>query len=614
MLIPSSLGMASQFIMKYKTFLIAFIVIVSVVGLWSFVQANPDLVFPKYGDGTTQLNPVSAAWGYKGYGTSTFVNLYITGTCTGCPGSITSYPLVFASSTHWTIGGIPATSSITLSAGNGLSLATTTNSIAYTANLAGGTCSGSDKMISLSATGTILCGSDLQGGGGGGGVASGTPFTAGQVVLVSSTANTIYSAATSSLLLQGIMSANSPISIASNVISLSGQVPYASTTGVQNTISWPIAFASSTHWTIAGIPATSSISLTAGTNVTISTTTNSITINSSGESSEGVATTSPFSAGYITLATSSVSLTNSNIYQLGTYIGIGTTTPNNTIQVNNLVNFNNSLQSTYLGYLSGSQYATTSVNADTAIGYMALASSTASSTVGSFSTRNVAIGTKALAQNTWGAYNVGLGWSALYSNTTGQQNMAIGQGALYYNTTGQQNIAVGTNAINQNTTSSYMTAIGTGVLQNAGQSGLGANYNIGIGYQAAQDLYRGTNNIVIGNNINLPNATTSDSPAVNNTLDIGNLIYATGLTSFTSPTTTVSAGKVGIGTSTPAYDFTIASSTTGVLGAGFNTVSGSSTIYLKSIGGGIIIVQPTSGNCVAWTFSNVLTTSTITCP
>jgi len=48
----------------------------------------------------------------------------------------------------------------------------------------------------------------------------------------------------------------------------------------------------------------------------------------------GVATTTPFSAGYIPVASSSLALTNSNIFQLNGNIGIGTTTPATTFDVN----------------------------------------------------------------------------------------------------------------------------------------------------------------------------------------------------------------------------------------------------------------------------------------
>ena len=65
--------------------------------------------------------------------------------------------------------------------------------------------------------------------------------------------------------------------------------------------------------------------LTAGTNITISTSSGAITINSTGG---GISTSSPFAAGYISYATSSSAITNSTIYQIAGGINIGTTTAN----------------------------------------------------------------------------------------------------------------------------------------------------------------------------------------------------------------------------------------------------------------------------------------------
>ncbi len=67
--------------------------------------------------------------------------------------------------------------------------------------------------------------------------------------------------------------------------------------------------------------------------------------------------------------------------------------------------------------------------------------------------------------------------------------------------------------------------------------------NILVGYQAGDNLTTGTYNIVLGYNI--------DAPAVDSTqtLNIGNLIYGTGLD---GSGTTLSTGNIGIGTTTPA--------------------------------------------------------------
>lgn len=70
---------------------------------------------------------------------------------------------------------------------------------------------------------------------------------------------------------------------------------------------------------------TSTINFQQGTNVTITTSTNgTYTISASGG---GVATATPYSAGYLTVVSSSLAITNSTIFQNATGTGIGTTIP-----------------------------------------------------------------------------------------------------------------------------------------------------------------------------------------------------------------------------------------------------------------------------------------------
>ncbi|HNS47172.1 MAG TPA: fibrobacter succinogenes major paralogous domain-containing protein [Bacteroidales bacterium] len=57
--------------------------------------------------------------------------------------------------------------------------------------------------------------------------------------------------------------------------------------------------------------------------------------------------------------------------------------------------------------------------------------------------RNTAIGSKAMYNNTTGHRNTASGWQALYSSTTGYGNTAMGFQALYSSTTGSQNVAIG---------------------------------------------------------------------------------------------------------------------------------------------------------------------------
>jgi hypothetical protein len=236
---------------------------------------------------------------------------------------------------------------------------------------------------------------------------------------------------------------------------------------------------------------------------------------------------------------------------------------------------------------------------------------------------NAGFGNAALLSNTTGAYNTALGNSALFSNTTGYQNTAIGDTALIFNTTGTNNTAEGGNALFYNTTGSFNTGMGESALfqntsatdavaigfeagfgyaqyHNQGSTYLGyesgysagnnSDYNTFLGYQSGYNdttgsnnlilgtatsstgianLTTGSQNILIGNNISLPSATA------NGQLDIGNIIYGTGITGTGS---TISSGNVGIGTTTPAYKLTVDNAGSSGVVAGFENSSGECTI------------------------------------
>ncbi|NTW31412.1 MAG: hypothetical protein HGB12_02070, partial [Bacteroidetes bacterium] len=155
-------------------------------------------------------------------------------------------------------------------------------------------------------------------------------------------------------------------------------------------------------------------------------------------------------------------------------VGIGTTTPNNLLQVANLIDFNNTDLNTKLGYqagkniVSGAQY-------NTFLGYQAGLSSVASSTnaadnntavgYGSFSSntigfQNTALGRTSLSANTNGFNNTATGYQSLVSNTEGYQNNASGVNSLFYNTTGNNNTANGFYSLFSNVTGSGNVALG----------------------------------------------------------------------------------------------------------------------------------------------------------
>jgi uncharacterized coiled-coil protein SlyX len=106
---------------------------------------------------------------------------------------------------------------------------------------------------------------------------------------------------------------------------------------------------------------------------------------------------------------------------------------------------------------------------------------------------NTAVGWEALASNI-GLGNTAVGSRALLSNVGGGNNTATGSRALENHNTGNANTATGVEALFHNTDGDTNTAIGFGALFNTT-----GNNNIGLGFDAGDNLTMGDNNIDIGN-------------------------------------------------------------------------------------------------------------------
>ena len=257
-------------------------------------------------------------------------------------------------------------------------------------------------------------------------------------------------------------------------------------------------------------------------------------------------------------------------------IGIGTATPNTTIQVADYINFDNTsdLRLTALGYQAGNTLgatgyrntlvgyqagdvmtsgtdntaignsalgATTTTANNTAVGSGALAANTDTNntavgkdalTTQTTGNGNTAIGSEALDDNETGDYNVAIGNDALGTNITASSNTAIGYNAMAANNgTGNMNVAVGRNALDASTNGTWNVAVGYGTLTNGtgvdsstavGHLALTAatgDNNVGIGYQAGNGITSGANNIAIGYDADVPFVDAS------NQLNIGNAIW-----------------------------------------------------------------------------------------
>lgn len=170
-------------------------------------------------------------------------------------------------------------------------------------------------------------------------------------------------------------------------------------------------------------------------------------------------------------------------------VGIGTTNPNNSLQVKDLLNFDDTNFGTYLGYQAGN------------------------------------------SNNITGDYNSFIGYKSGFSNITGGNNTAVGANSLYSNIAGFSNTALGDSALYKNTVGNYNTALGYYALYNT----TGSN-NTALGYAAGDNITTGSGNIVIGNNVDAISATGS------NTLNIGNVLFGTGMNGA------IGSGNIGIGT------------------------------------------------------------------
>lgn len=188
---------------------------------------------------------------------------------------------------------------------------------------------------------------------------------------------------------------------------------------------------------------------------------------------------------YIAIWTGSTTLANSAMYQTGGRVGIGTTSPVATLDVN-------------AGTVNAASYN---------IGNVTMLSVGANSSAGNIFVGNSAgdhitnggldsfVGDVAGAANTSGYGNTFMGGYAGSANMTGGWNSFFGAYAGNATTTGDWNTFLGASSGADNTAGFFNTYIGTA----AGAYITAGNYNTEIGYYAGLNSTSGTNNIYIGN-------------------------------------------------------------------------------------------------------------------
>jgi hypothetical protein len=141
-----------------------------------------------------------------------------------------------------------------------------------------------------------------------------------------------------------------------------------------------------------------------------------------------------------------------------------------------------------------------------------------------------------------------IGHSAGYGATSASESNFLGTSAGSGATSASNSNFLGSLAGASATNANYSNFLG----QAAGYGATSASYSNLFGYQAGESFTSnniGSNNIIIGTNVSLPNTTA-------NAMNLGGVLFATGTYSNTSgdpSITAVSDGKVGIGTITPGY-------------------------------------------------------------
>lgn len=316
------------------------------------------------------------------------------------------------------------------------------------------------------------------------------------------------------------------------------------------------------------------VSIQEGSNVSITQAGNVLTINStaSGGSALGTLNVIPKGDGTGQVA--------SQLFDNGTNVGVGTTSPTKKLDVNGDVNL-----STGSGvYINGARVLSNAGSSNTFVG----ANTGTASTTGA---SNTFIGQNAGSKTTTGQYNLFVGRDAGLQNESGQYNVFVGPyaGESFTGQPGGLNTFVGFNAGRFSATNLSATFLGN----KAGENTTG-DYNTFVGERSGQTVTTGEENTFLGRTTGQTNTTGSRITLVGTNANVS----ADGLTNATAigynasvaASNAVILGNgadVGIGNNSPGVE---AGATRYLTVAGGTSTSGLGSIEIQ--GGNGTIGQP----------------------
>lgn len=237
----------------------------------------------------------------------------------------------------------------------------------------------------------------------------------------------------------------------------------------------------------------------------------------------------------------------SNIYYSSGNVGIGTSSPMSSLDVNGNALINGLVVGKGNDVLGVTTMCTAvgkdallinNGNYNTGFGSYTLTNNT-------YGILNTAVGSSALASNTTGNGNTAAGAGALSTNTTGYGSVGVGDDALALQTSASNNVGVGTSALRSNTITSYNTAVGYSVLYDLNRTADNVGYNTVVGAYSGGGITTGNNNTIIGARV------TGLSTSLSN-----NIIIADG--AGNRRINVDSSGNVGIGTAAPGSKLDVA--------------------------------------------------------